>query len=415
MNISKSFHGGWSAESEDSHKGFDYQITTFKRGSGKVTTVATPGIKNGNTFSFDLFGNPGITLNEIKVSKVTKKLIEETHLEALAIFDKKKEEGVLKENENKKIGFGQILFLDGYGKTQGSEGNKHIVYKVEGDTYFTVEADTLSLQQHSFVKPFDDKFGIGVYYIEGDVFKGSEDELNNLVLSAHQKKKDAALIAKKEQEINDQIICDKIAEGKDKVSVPSWAKAVIVADLYQDDSDSMTDYFATSVQKRVYLSFSKSERNNMKELEKASQHFEETKDFPEQEDFKYTYGHHLLPDYYLGSQRWSGYKVHKISFNHEDKNQLNKLFVAAAEERFLIPSNKAEIKLSKQGEHGAIIFDYSEKAIAVIGDTKPLKEGLKALGGRFNFRLSCGAGWIFPKTKLEEVESFLGVNSAVEK
>lgn len=53
------------------------------------------------------------------------------------------------------------------------------------------------------------------------------------------------------------------------------------------------------------------------------------------------------------------------------------------------------------------IIDYSEKAIAVIGDTKPIKDKLKELGGRFNFRLSCGAGWIFPKTKLEEIENFL--------
>lgn len=53
------------------------------------------------------------------------------------------------------------------------------------------------------------------------------------------------------------------------------------------------------------------------------------------------------------------------------------------------------------------IIDYSEKAIAIIGDTKPIKEKLKELGGKFNFRLSCGAGWIFPKTKLEEIENLL--------
>lgn len=53
------------------------------------------------------------------------------------------------------------------------------------------------------------------------------------------------------------------------------------------------------------------------------------------------------------------------------------------------------------------IIDYSEKAIAVIGETKPIKDKLKELGGRFNFRLSCGAGWIFPKTKLQELEAFL--------
>ncbi len=53
------------------------------------------------------------------------------------------------------------------------------------------------------------------------------------------------------------------------------------------------------------------------------------------------------------------------------------------------------------------IIDYSEKAIAVIGETKPIKEKLKELGGRFNFNLSCGAGWIFPKTKLETIKTAL--------
>lgn len=53
------------------------------------------------------------------------------------------------------------------------------------------------------------------------------------------------------------------------------------------------------------------------------------------------------------------------------------------------------------------VIEYSEKAIAVIGDTKPIKELLKSLGGSFNPRLSCGPGWIFSKKKLEEVQSAL--------
>ena len=53
------------------------------------------------------------------------------------------------------------------------------------------------------------------------------------------------------------------------------------------------------------------------------------------------------------------------------------------------------------------VVDYSEKAIAIIGDTKPIKDTLKALGGRFNFRLTCGAGWIFPKTKEAEIKRIL--------
>lgn len=51
--------------------------------------------------------------------------------------------------------------------------------------------------------------------------------------------------------------------------------------------------------------------------------------------------------------------------------------------------------------NGIEIVDYSDRSIAVIGDTKPIKEQLKALGGRFNFKLSCGAGWVFPKSKKE--------------
>lgn len=70
---------------------------------------------------------------------------------------------------------------------------------------------------------------------------------------------------------------------------------------------------------------------------------------------------------------------------------------------------KKEVKTeTAQPQTGKInIIDYSEKAIAVIGDTKPLKEVLKSLGGSFNPRLNCGCGWIFSKKKLEEVQNAL--------
>jgi hypothetical protein len=70
-----------------------------------------------------------------------------------------------------------------------------------------------------------------------------------------------------------------------------------------------------------------------------------------------------------------------------------------------------DIKAALQEEEKANlqIVDYSEKAIAVVGDTKTIKDQLKNLGGRFNPKLSCGAGWIFPKSKLAEVQKFLEV------
>lgn len=60
---------------------------------------------------------------------------------------------------------------------------------------------------------------------------------------------------------------------------------------------------------------------------------------------------------------------------------------------------------------GLEIVGYSEKAIAVFGDTKAIKEQLKELGGRFNPSLSYNgnkrAGWIFSKKKADEVRNLM--------
>lgn len=58
---------------------------------------------------------------------------------------------------------------------------------------------------------------------------------------------------------------------------------------------------------------------------------------------------------------------------------------------------------------GLSIVDYSEKAIAVVGETRPVADTLKGLGGRFNARLSCGAGWVFSKKKEAEVREALAL------
>lgn len=54
------------------------------------------------------------------------------------------------------------------------------------------------------------------------------------------------------------------------------------------------------------------------------------------------------------------------------------------------------------------VVEYSEKSFALVGaKTKELKNELAALGGSFNFRLTCGAGWIFSNKKRAEVDQFL--------
>ena len=60
---------------------------------------------------------------------------------------------------------------------------------------------------------------------------------------------------------------------------------------------------------------------------------------------------------------------------------------------------------------GLEIVDYSEKAIAVFGDTKAIKAQLKELGGRFNPALKYNgekrAGWIFGKKQADKVKELI--------
>lgn len=58
-----------------------------------------------------------------------------------------------------------------------------------------------------------------------------------------------------------------------KEHTPEWAKGYLVAELREDESDIMTDYFAHSVTRRVLLGFSKSDRNNFREMRKLAATF----------------------------------------------------------------------------------------------------------------------------------------------
>ena len=57
------------------------------------------------------------------------------------------------------------------------------------------------------------------------------------------------------------------------------------------------------------------------------------------------------------------------------------------------------------------IVNYSEKAIAVFGNTKDIKDHLAALGGKFNPSLKQNdervPGWVFPTAKREEVKKII--------
>lgn len=57
---------------------------------------------------------------------------------------------------------------------------------------------------------------------------------------------------------------------------PDWAEAVIVAELDEDDSDSMTDYFNHKTVRRVVIGWRKGKRESFPQLRKAAAQFHET-------------------------------------------------------------------------------------------------------------------------------------------
>ena len=87
---------------------------------------------------------------------------------------------------------------------------------------------------------------------------------------------------------------------------------------------------------------------------------------------------------------------------------LNRIYIL----ELLLNSNnpKKQVKMkSKQAKqnNGLRLVKYSEKAYAIFGETKPLKEKLKEIGGKFNpFLKENGEkspGWIFSAKKLEQL------------
>lgn len=294
---------GWQAEtmSETDANGMAWQISTYKT-KGGVMCYAIQGQDDGGMFSYDMFGAKRMNSLASQAGQCNEKKVREVHAAGLIEFER-----IIKETAPEKpayvLGIGQIIFTDGIG-----DERRRVIYEVVRPGHFkTVSLDGKQLSHDDRVKPHSEKFGIGVYYNEGETM--TAESVSLLVESATANEQKEATAA---QERADSIAQEKAAKiAKGKLIVPA------------------------------------------------------------------------IP---AGG--------------------------AAAEGRFLCGEAEKEVEAATvapvEVTPGKIqIIDYSEKAIAVIGDTRPIKEKLKSLGGRFNFRLSCGAGWIFKKSDLEVIKEAL--------
>ena len=183
-------HHGWMGETYLNVHGYSYMITTMKRHSGIVVSNAIEVNDEGRGNGFVGVSYSPFTAKKYELAtydgKATETKIREVHTKALALFDMMKDT-LPKKSEAYEIKPGQAIFLDGYGNT-----SREIVYAVDDDYYHTVNEDTLEINKHqpSTVRDYEKKFGIGMYYKQGDVV--DVEYANNLLLDAKEKaKKDA--------------------------------------------------------------------------------------------------------------------------------------------------------------------------------------------------------------------------------
>ncbi len=401
---------GWEGRTNTAKEGSGYQITTHKGRKG-LRSYAQKGTFVNGSFTFMMFSDKSIDL-AISDAKCTENSIKELHHEGLTKFL----ELTVGEPEAYIVSVGQRLIC--YGYAMNEEKSEWIVYKINSSLSFEgIDMLTLNLHTFTHVRDINEKFGIGTYYTQNDLFDGTLEKLNAFVEKAKMQAIQNEQEATADAELQNAFRLQKIEEGAKHVIIPENAQFVIVAELYQNDSDSQSDYFSTSISETVILGFSSSKNSNMNELKKACLNFEETALFADGGiDFEHNDKNSYLPDYFLGTGAWSGWKVNKSKYRIDLNTDKGKefLYLAHSEGRYFV--NDAEFTVNEektnfeavQVPEGEIqIVDYSEKSFAVIGETKPIKDQIKELGGKFNFRLSCGPGWIFSKTKLEEVTNFL--------
>lgn len=132
---------------------------------------------------------------------------------------------------------------------------------------------------------------------------------------------------------------------------PSWAEALIVAELEENTSDPMSDYFNSRTVRTVALAWSKSRRDNFAEMRKAAATFEPTAMYGPGCD-RYTPRVVLVDEVISnGSAYWQGSPSHWHSELTTDDNGSSVVFNTQAE---------AEAFVAEKGEPEPITFQTKD-------------------------------------------------------
>ena len=310
----------------------------------------------------------------------------------------------------------QIVIGYGYAMSE----SRYVVYEVEhinnrGYMYHLINTNTKDMDRTDIINPLSKKFGIGRYYDDVNPEFMDAFEVAILLQEAQAKAK-----AEEDEAEKERIRISEVKQvGRKRFAeiFPEAAQAVIVARLKQDESDMQTDYFASSTQRAVILGFSAHKRDIFSEMRKHASNFEETAYLSEfNKNYEHREKYSMGAGYYLGESKYHGWIIEKVPVYDRSRTIEEFAYTAGDVNNIQLGKTNGAPPTNTQTDDKAncTMVEYSAKAVAVFGNTKPIKDELKAMGGRFNNRLTFKgekiAGWIFPKSKEQRLSCYFGLD-----
>ena len=312
-------------------------------------------------------------------------------------------DGFKRLSERPELPKGTIVYAFGAGMEESrwaTTGKGNEIVKLspnESDSYFSNPFNSLD----EYCRPISEKFGIGFYY-DLDAPRATDEEISQAIERANnfiKEREEEKNRAEEESTRAREEVIKKYGAIFDQPSGKYMTDAVLVAKHIRQDLANAFPGQKFSVRKADYSTI------NI-----------EWEDGPTREEVEQIVGKH---ERMCVRDRWND-----DLWEHNDTaftsvfGGVDYIFYyreTAPENREISLYKKPATKQNKTNETNTIdakgvqIIDYSEKAIAIVGDTRAIKETLKSLGGRFNAHLTCGAGWIFSKAKESALREALNI------
>lgn len=267
----------------------------------------------------------------------------------------------------------------------------------DSESYFSNPFNNLD----EYCRPISEKFGIGFYY-DLDAPRATDEEIAQAIARGNdfiKEREEEKNRAEEESKRAKEEVLKKYGAIYDQPSGKYMTDAVLVAKHIRQDLANAFPGQKFSVRKADYstINIEWKDGPTREEVEQIAGKHERICSRDKWNDDLWEHNDTAFTSVFGG--------VDYIFYYRETAPENKNVSLYTKPEPKQDKTNKTETIEAK----GVQIIDYSEKAIAVVGDTRAIKETLKTLGGRFNAHLTCGAGWIFSKSKEATIKEALNI------